>query len=126
MERCVGLLVLGWIAVGWVGCAEPYEEMSPDRVCLDTAYAVSNRVYTCLGDADRAKQVFDDFQSQTTCIVQDIGTEPIAGYYDCPTQVLNAGCGEITTIAATGGVEGYLGLSPKCPLILTARGGGGQ
>ena len=119
-----GVCLCAWmLLLGAPGCVDPYENMDPDRVCLDTAYAVSNRVYACSdGDSDQAKAAFDDFRSRTRCLVQDVDTEPIAAYYDCPSQVLNAECDAVNSIMATEDVAGYLSLSPKCPLILSVDG----
>lgn len=115
---------LVWVClfgVGVVGCGEQFEPLPADRVCLDAAFAVSNRVHACTDDAQRATESFDRFQARTRCLVQDVGTEPIAAYYDCPTKILNAPCSQIEDIEADGGVAGYLALSDKCPLILQAQ-----
>lgn len=116
--RFAWLCLLGVVAAS---CGDQFEPLPTDRVCLDTAFAVSNRVHACSDDAQKATESFDRFQARTRCLVQDVSTEPIAAYYDCPTRILHAPCEQIEAIEADGGVAGYLELSDKCPLILELR-----
>lgn len=115
--------IVALAAIAATACDPQYEAMPADRVCLDTAYAVSNRVHACTGDDAAATGAFDAFQRETTCLVTDIETEPIAGYYACPAAILETSCDVITTLESGGDVTAYLDLSPKCPIFLEPRGG---
>ena len=130
----------GWLMF-LVGCADPWQVASLDRVCEDVGYAVSAVAFTCTSDTDTAQAAYDAFSSRYACRMAEIHGEvepdasngmytwandvPFEVYYTCAASVGDVSCDLYETYAADSfaGMDDWLAQAPACATILSYADG---